>query len=416
MNRIWIAISFLLMTGTITADDWSRFRGPDGSDVSTQKEIPIEWSATKNIIWKTKLPGPGSSSPITFGQHIYLTCYSGYGLPGDPPGNKSNLKRQLVCLNRENGKPLWSAVTPTEGHESPYTGYLTLHGYASHTPVADETGIYVYYGSSGAAAYSHEGKRRWHVSCGTNSHEWGSGSSPVLYKNLVIINARVEGKGLLALDKKTGVVRWNRQWGWGWCNPLLMEHNGSHELILGDVRQPITAFDPQTGKPLWQCPTQCSNYMPMPAVHNGVLYAMTRGQTAAIHADRRGEQQPLWELNYGSHVASPLYYDGYLYFPHDEQGVVYCVNTKTGKLVYKKRLLPTPRKLYASPIIVDGKVYYVSREKGVYVLQTGSEFKQLAHNVIETDRSVFNATPTISDGQLLLRSDRYLYCIAKESP
>jgi outer membrane protein assembly factor BamB len=411
----WLACC-LVGAGTSSAEDWPRFRGPGGAGISRDTGLPTEWSATKNVVWKTRLPGAGSSSPITLGGYVYVTCYSGYGLSTEPGGDPLALKRHLVCLRRDDGSIRWQADLAASAKEAPYEGYLALHGYASHTPVADDSGVYVFYGASGAAGYRHDGSRMWRADCGINTYEWGSGTSPLLFKDLVIVAARIESESLIALDKKTGREVWRRRSGFGYGTPTLATVGDAQELIYVRDKQVVGA-DPATGEERWRCSAKIDYAMPMPVAHDGVVYVMTRGQSVAIRAGGRGDvtaTHRLWELNRGSHVATPVYYEGHLYFPHDENAIVYCVNAATGKLVYERRLPQVPRYLYASPIVADGKLYYVSQGHGCLVLPARPEYALLAHNVFEGDATRFNATPVISRGQLLLRSDEALYCIGKK--
>src|SRR5687767_4546565 len=151
----------------ICAADWPCFRGPNNSGVSKETGVPLEWSATKNIIWKTPLPGRGASSPIVWKDRIYLTAYSGYGLTkNDPWSNRNKLQRHLLCVSRQNGTVLWKADQSGEMKEHGIGDFLDLHGYASSTPVADATGVYVYYGNAGVIAYGHDGKQKWHKELG----------------------------------------------------------------------------------------------------------------------------------------------------------------------------------------------------------------------------------------------------------
>jgi outer membrane protein assembly factor BamB len=406
----------LFCIGTLHGADWSRFRGPGSTGVSADTGLPVHWNANSNVVWKADLPGAGSSSPITWSDHVYVTCYSGYGIPMHSSGGKSRLTRHLVCLHRDDGRILWQADLAASGNEADYDGYLHLHGYASHTPLADSAGVYVFYGASGAASYSHDGELMWRADCGSMNHEWGSGASPLLFKNLVIIPARIESDSLIALDTKTGRELWRRRAGFGHGTPTLVSFADAQELVFVRNKQVVGA-DPATGDDLWTCSAEIDYAMPIPLAHNGVVYVMTRGHSIAIRAGGRGdvtESHLLWHLNRGSHIATPVYYEGHLYFPHDEQGVVYCVNAATGELVYEHRLPNTPRHIYASPIIADGLLYYVSRNDGVFVLAAKPEYSLLARNVIEGDTRRFTATPAICRGRLLLRSDQALYCLGSK--
>ncbi|MGV3756156.1 MAG: PQQ-binding-like beta-propeller repeat protein, partial [Verrucomicrobiota bacterium] len=187
--------------------------------------MPLEWHDNRNILWKTPLPGRGASSPILWQDSIYLTAYTGYGLEKDQTDtDPSRLVRKLICVNRLDGRLRWTADVPQgESPEHPISSYVLLHGYASSTPVADETGVYFYLGRAGVFAYDHSGKRRWHAPLGDRSHNWGSAASPILYENLLIVHADLESHSLLAFDKATGRKVWSVHTGAGdsWSTPLL---------------------------------------------------------------------------------------------------------------------------------------------------------------------------------------------------
>ncbi len=404
---------------TAEAEDWLQFRGPGGRAQSDTTAVPTTWDAQTNIAWKTALPGPGASSPTTYGDRIYLTCYTGYGADAKDPGDASNLKRNLLCINREDGQILWNAAQEATNPQKDYQGFIALHGYASGTPVIDDDGIYVFYGATGAAAYSHDGQQLWLTNCGDGTHGFGTGSSPALYEDLVIINASVESGSLIALNKKTGQEVW-RQPGMdmSWCTPSLVQTaDGDWEIVV-NIKGQILAFDPATGEELWWCEGIPDYICPSVLVQDDVLFAIggRKNTTIAIRAGGRSDvtaTHKLWEQRKGSNVSSPVFHDGHLYWASEGRGIVYCADATTGELVYEERLDPRSGKIYASPVLADGKLYYVSREDGTFVLPAEPRCEVLAHNVIEGDDSIFNGSPVISDGQILLRSDKYLYCIAK---
>lgn len=412
--------------------DWPQFRGPNGSGVSKETGLPLEWSATKNLVWKTPLPGPGSSSPIVFGDRVYVTCYSGYGLdrvaPGKSvdlksPGNLADLKRHLVCVARDSGKVLWTRDVESDGPDQPYKdGNIALHGYASHTPAADESGVYVYFGLAGAAGYSHAGERKWRVSCGKKVNvngTYGSAASPVLYDNLLIVNACIETAepyrqgDLVALDKRTGREVWRQQAGGQWSSPLLATAGARPELVVATNRGPWVGLDPATGQRLYSC--QGPEYCATPVAHDGVYYVMGGERKAAIRGGGSGDvtgTHKLWEVAGGTRISSLVYHDGHLYWSSDGH-IAHCADARTGKSVYRERL-GAGGECFASPVVADGRIYYVSREKGTYVVAAKPQYELLAHNRIEDDPSVFNGSPAVSGGRLFLRSDRYLYCIGKK--
>jgi outer membrane protein assembly factor BamB len=410
---------WLLVVAPIGAADWLQFRGPGGLGVAPDQGLPATWSATENIVWKTDLPGPGGSSPIVVGSKIFLTCYSGYGIPGEKASAMDALKRHLVCLDRASGKVLWTSDVASELPETPYQGYQALHGYSSGTPVSDGQNIYVFFGKTGVFAFDLNGKQLWQASVGTRIHGWGSGTSPVLSGDLVIVNASVESGALVALHKKTGKQVWTaRGMQSSWNTPVLVNVGGRQELVVS-VSGRLLAFEPQTGAPLWTCHGVDDYVCPSVIGHEGVIYAIGgRSNTAvAVRAGGKGDvtkTHTLWRLNRGSNVSSPVYHDGHLYWASESRGIVYCVDAKKGEVVYEERLKPTSDRIYASPVVADGKLFYVSRNRGAYVLAAKPEFQFLAHNTIAGDTSVFNGSPAITDGQLLLRSDRCLYCIGNK--
>ncbi len=398
--------------------DWPQFRGPGGmgSAPAGEKGLPLHWSDDAGIAWRAELPGPGASSPIIVGDRVLVTCYSGYGIPGKTAGDLQDLKRHLLCFNRA-GKLQWHKQVAAVKDARYRPPYITLHGYASSTPASDGKHVYVFFGTAGVIAYDLDGKQLWQHSVGTGTNGWGSGSSPVLYKNLVIVNASIESESVVALAKDTGKPVWTAKGAsMSWSTPVLVPVGEHTELVL-NLPGKVLARNPQTGKPLWQCPGTTDFYV-VPAVvaHDGVVY-MVGGRdnlAMAVKAGGRADVRPLWRITKGSNVSSPVYHTGYLYYANEQGGVVYCIKTADGSVAYDKRLDPPPEYNYASATYGDGKIYYVSRTDGVYVVAASPTFKQLAHNVIKSDPSVFNASPAIADGRLYLRSDRYLYCIGKK--
>jgi outer membrane protein assembly factor BamB len=413
---LWIALVPLMFV----AADWTRFRGPDASGVSDATGVPTTWSAEENVVWKTALPGFGASSPITLGDKIFVTCYSGYGLDPDSPGEAEALQHNVLGVGQADGRVLWAKATKARLPESPYGGMVPLHGYASSTPTTDGRAVYAFFGRSGVFAFTVDGEPMWQATVGDGTHEWGSGASPILFKDLLIVNASIESQSLVALDKTTGKEVWRvpgieRSW----STPLVVDlPNGSQELVSSSEGK-VLGLDPATGKELWRCAGVPDYVCPSVIAHEGVVY-VTGGRKpyiVTIRAGGRGDvtaTHVLWEAKETPKVATPLYYDGHLYWIN-QRGVAQCLNAKTGEVVYNERLDIKGKgdKVYASPVVADGKVYYVTRSDGAIVLAAGPKFDQIAKNDLG-DTSVFNATPVpLEGGRLLLRSDRFLYCIGK---
>ncbi|MBM4035045.1 MAG: serine/threonine protein kinase [Planctomycetes bacterium] len=403
------------------ASDWPQFRGPGGLGVSDAKGLPVTWSADKNVLWKVELPGAGASSPIVGGDRIFVTCYSGYGVPGEPPGDMGQLKRHLVCLNLASGKIVWDRVVPAKQREERYEQHMTQHGYASSTPAADGERVYAFFGKSGVFAFGHDGKQLWEADVGAGTSQW-CGSSLVLHKGLVIANAGVESGSLVALDRRTGREVW-RAGGirYSYNTPILVAlPAGKTELVVqvGGGGEPgrgkLLGFDPDKGDLLWNCAGDDGYICPSAVAHDGVVYAVPRQTVMAVRAGGRGDvtdSHRLWTGRKGTNVPSPVVHDGHLYWAQESAGVAYCAEAKTGRMVYEQRL-SAAGEIYASPLLADGKLYYLTRKGRTFVLAAKPAFEQLAVNELD-DGSTFNASPAVAGGRLLLRSNRFIYCIGQ---
>lgn len=398
--------------------DWQQFRGPGGQGISEEKGLPIEWSADKNIAWKVKLPGAGASSPVTRGNRVFVTCYSGYGMDAKDPGNMDDLRRHLLCLDRATGKTLWAKEFQPLLPEHRYAGEGSYHGYSASTPLIEGDRLYVFFGKSGVYCFDLDGKEIWHTLVGKNVNGWGSGTSPLLYKDSLIINASVESGALVALDKASGKERWRSPGiSAAWNTPVVVTTAEKKQEIVVSVQGRVVGVDPETGKELWRAEGVNRYVCPSVVTHGGIVYAIGGGSTSlAVKAGGSGEvtkTHGLWRVSRGSNVGSPIYHEGHLYWASDGGGVVFCQSAATGEVVYSERLKPGSGQIWASPVLADGKLYYVSKENGTYVVAAQPKFQQLAHNVIAGDKSRGNASLAVSNGQLFLRNDQYLYCIGK---
>lgn len=421
--RFWpcvVMMVWVLAHSPLAAEDWLRFRGPNGSATSEEKGLPLTWSGAENIVWKTPLPGPGASSPIVVDNRVFVTCYSGYGVDRDNPGDQSALRLHLICADRATGKIRWDQVIEPSLPEENLGKFMKLHGYASGTPASDGQVVYAFFGRTGVFAFDLDGHELWRADVGEGTHGFGTGTSPILYKNLVIVNASVESSCLIALDKQSGREVWRApEIMDSWNTPVLVGAGRDKQELVLDTKDRLRGFDPETGEMLWHCkgPNDPRYICPSPVAGDGIVYALHGyfGPMVAVETGGRsdvGSTHERWrsEARMGSNVPSPLLHEGYLYWTN-EKGGVFCVNAKTGQEMYKGQLDPKPDLVYASPVAADGKLYYVSRTGGTYVLAAKPEFELLAHNTIATDDSVFNASPVVCGSRLLLRSDRFLYCI-----
>jgi len=402
--------------------DWPRFRGPNGSSTSAERGLPLTWSDDQNVVWKTDLPGPGASSPITTGDRVFVTCYSGYGVEGAADAKQDDLLRHLVCVDRATGEIVWDQSVKAKLPEDRADRMLLSHGYASSTPVTDGERVYVFFGRSGVLAFNLAGRRLWHADVGDfpTYMRVGSGASPIVYGELVIVNASVESSAIVAFDRKTGDEVWKAAvlspTTSSWSTPILVEvADGKQELVIA-VEREIRGLDPDTGKLLWyvsglpECP-QCTSVV----ASGDVVYAVTgmNGNAAvAVRAGGRADvtkTHVVWKANLGAYVPSPVVHDGYLHWVSD-RGIACCLNAVSGDVVYKERV-PGAKDFYASVLLAEGRLYAVSRTQGMFVFAAGPRFEPLARNELTSDGTQFNASPAVSRGQLLLRSDHALYCI-----
>jgi outer membrane protein assembly factor BamB len=427
MKRLLTSLVFASLSVVLcVAADWTRFRGPEGLGTSDAKNLPTTWSSTENVAWMTKLPGPGGSSPVVVGDRVYVTCYSGYALDQDEPGDMAKLMRHVVCLDRTSGVIAWQKDFAALQPESKYgSGNDGWHGYATSTPAADDKHLFVFFGKSGVFCLDlKDGAEKWRADVGTGVTGWGSGNSLVLFENTVIVNAAIESGTLRALDKATGKEVWNVTMkgmkGARNTPNLVAAPGGATELVVslpGDPQGKIVGLDPKTGEELWTCRgIPDSGYVcPSVVTHDGVVYAIGgRKNTAlAVRAGGRGdvsESHLLWTEGKGSNVASPAYHDGRLYWVHERKGTMLCLDAKTGETIYEERIDPRPGVVYSSITVADGKIYAVSQHDGTFVFAAGPEFRQLAVNKFD-DGARANACLAIDRGQILLRDDANIYCL-----
>ncbi len=411
--RVAVVLVCVLLGSPLTAADWPCFRGPEQAGISSDTKIPTEWNDKKNLKWKLELPGAGFSSPIVIGEYVFVTCFSGTG------GDAGNLERHLVCVDRRRGKVAWSKVVPSAVPEARGPAFGTSHGYASHTPVSDGERVYVLFGSTGVLAFDLKGKQLWQQDVGReNAAMFGSAASPILYKDRLIVTAAAESESIRALDKMTGKEIWKTEAGplsRSYSTPVVAKNTDGEDELLISVPNEVWSLNPDTGKLNWFAETKVDrNAVPSLATRNGIVYAVG-GRSGGRTAIRIGGKNDvtktnvLWSTTGGSYVPSPVLHKGRLYWVND-RGVAFCVDAKTGKELAKKRI---GGQFYASVVLIDDKLYALSRFDGTYVLEATPGLTQLAHNRL-SDKSDFSGSPAVSDGQLILRSDKNLYCIEAE--
>ena len=410
------------------ADDWPRFRGPAGSGVASGS-LPLTWSADANLGWKTELPGPGASSPIIVNGKAFVTCYSGYGLSQESPGEIENLYRHLVCIDMKTGKKLWQKDVKAALPEDPYSGIgVTAHGYASHTPVSDGKNVYAFFGKSGVHAFDMSGKKLWDAEVGKESDptKWGSSSSPIVYQDTVIVTASAESQAIIGLDKESGKELW-RQEAKGldgmWGTPSLVKVDDQRTDLVLCVAKELWGLDPANGKLRWFADATGSQQAYSSLILDGKrVYAFTGrgGGSIALDVGGKGDiskTHTVWTGSDNASFASPVRHQSKLYVV--ASGILTVVDAKTGEQVQKVRIKGAQKTGgrfgsldYASPIVVGEKMYYLNGTGQMFVFELGDELKQVAINRVTKDKETFWGTPAVSNNQMILRSSKHLYCVA----
>ncbi len=423
-------IMFVFHSLTLQAGDWPRFRGPEGSGVAVDSDsLPTTWSPTANLAWKAPLPGPGASSPIIVGGKIFVTCYSGYGLSQENPGEIENLVRHLVCVDLQSGKVLWQKDVKAALPEDPYSGIgVTAHGYASHTPVSDGQNIYAFFGKSGVHAFDIDGKELWQAEVGKESDptKWGSSSSPVVFKNTVIVTASAESQAIIGLDKQTGKELWRQEaesLDGMWGTPTLVKIDEDRTDLVMCVAKEIWGLDPDSGKLRWFANATGAQQAYASVILNGkrvLAFTGRGGGSIAIDAGGSGDvstTNTVWTGSETTSFASPVLHKSKVYVV--SSNVVSVVDEKTGEKVKQVRLAGAQQTGgrfgsldYPSPVVVGDRMFYLNGSGQMFVFALTDEFKQIAVNRVTSDAESFWGSPAVSDGRLVLRSSGNLYCVA----
>ena len=409
---LFVILTAILGVGALRAsENWPQFRGPTGDGRSDATGLPLRWSETENVRWKTAIHGRGWSSPVIWGKQIWMTTATADGK-----------EMFAVCVDRRDGKvihdiKLFDVASPEEIH--------TLNSYASPTPVMEEGQVYLQFGSYGTACLdTATGEPLWRRRDLPCNHFRGPGSSPILYENLLI--APFDGfdyQYVVALDKQTGRTVWktDRSNDYGtddgdfkkaFCTPLVVQAAGRTQLISPGSRAAMS-YDPRTGKELWQVRFRSKSFSSTarPLHGHGLVFINTgfgKADLIAVRPDGTGdvtETHIEWEIRKGvPSKPSPLLIDDLIYMVHDA-GIASCIEARTGEYVWTERL---GGKYSASPVAADGRIYFLSHEGKTTVIRPGREFRELARNHLDDG---FMASPAIAGKALFLRTRTHLYRI-----
>jgi outer membrane protein assembly factor BamB len=427
--------AFGLLAQTVSAGNWPQWRGPDGSGISTEKNLPSEWSPTKNIKWKTPIDGRSHSSPIVWGKMIFLTtAIEGAEVPGakaakhmlgdkefvHPDSIGANKKHtfKVIAVDRDSGKIVWQQ-TAWEG--TPYDDRHRKSSYAASTPATDGKMVYAFFGTEGLYAYDFKGKLAWKAQIGNIATlGMGAATSPILFDNLVIVQAdedNGEASFIVALDKKTGKEVWKASRKGvqvSWSTPLLVKTASRTELIASGTEF-VIGYDPATGKELWRHKGVESNAIPSPVANNEMVYLVAGFPAKIAMAIRLGQNGDLtgtpnvpWKYEKGTaYVPSPILYGDYLYLTTD-RGILTALDAKTGEVKYEGGRIPIPATFTASPVAFEGKILMTSEDGDTFIIKAGPKHEIIGTNSV--GEAVY-ASPAIADGRIFIRGEKNLYCI-----
>lgn len=408
---------------------WHQWRGPENSGVSKTAKPPLQWGEKHNLGWKVKLKGQGTSSPIVWGNKVFLTTAVNTGKvaptlqkPEDQPervfGIKfPNTRFQMVvlCYDRTTGAPLWRRVAtelvPHEGHHRDAS-------FASSSPFCDGERLYCWFASAGIFAYDLDGNRLWSrkLSKAKVGASLGEGSSPVVHNDrLVLVRDHAGQSTIEVLDAATGEPVWqkDRDEGNAWATPAIVEHNGVTQVITSASNR-VRSYNLANGDLIWEAKGLTGNCAPCPIVDGKVVYCMSGYEghaLLAIPTTGKGDvsESILWRADRGTpYVPSPLLYDGRLYFTQSNQNILSSLRATDGSPAFKRTRVPDLGPIYASPVAADGRIYLTGRNGTTVVLEHGEEFKVLATNHLDER---FHASAALAGNQIFLRGMRFLYCL-----
>lgn len=451
-----------LALSTARGENWPQFRGPAGNGVVADSKLPSEWGPDKNIRWKVEIPGVAWSSPIIWGDKVFVTTAitdkqtkptGGGGRPGGGGGRPGGFRPgggrapdvtyrwELYCLEKSTGKVLWKELAV---ERKPTIPIHRTNTYASETPVTDGERIYAYFGMIGVFCFDMNGKLQWKKELGSYPMMagWGTGSSPVLDDSRLYVQCDNEEKSfLVALDKKTGDQVWKveRDERSSWATPVLWKNSKRTELVAGGGRK-VRSYEPATGKVLWELGRLGGRAAASPVADSdmlivgaggggrfgggrpaggdedgprggGALFAVKAGASGDITLKdgATSSDNVAWShAKAGPSMASPLLYKGHVYILEQRGGMLSCYDAKTGKAAYTRERLAGARGFTASPWASDDKIFCLDDNGQTFVIQAGAEFKLLGKNALN---EMFWSTPSASGGDLFLRGVDHLFCI-----
>jgi outer membrane protein assembly factor BamB len=396
------------------ADNWPTWRGPTGQGLSAEKKIPLKWSATENVKWKVPLADAGNSTPVVWGDKIFLT-----------QANRGGSKRSLLCFLRGDGSLLWQHDVAYAEKERAYQETW----YVNASPVVDAERVVVSFASAGMYCYDHAGKELWkRTDLGKWEHQFGSGASPVLYGDLAILWCGPNEKGrnfLIAVNKTTGATVWEQDQSYGsWATPVIVKVNGQDQFILGQSRdvkgEPdekasyLRGFDPKSGKELWKCQGMNSYVYASALYSDGIAVGMSGygGAALAVKLGGSGDitKDRLWKhAKNNQRVGSGTIVGEHIYMV-DENSAPHCYELQTGTDLWKDEKRPGSGITWGSMVYADGRLYVLMRDGETLVFAASPKYELLTVNRL-SDGEETNSSLAISNGDIFIRTFTHLWCI-----
>jgi outer membrane protein assembly factor BamB len=410
----------LLLTSIASAGTWAHWRGPLGNGSSPDAKPPLEWSETKNIKWKTAIPGNGSGSPIVWENKFFVTSAiapdGGLGFDGE---RFSKLDFKLFCFNREDGKILWEKTTVTA---TPHQGTHSTNGFASASPCTNGKHVYAHFGSRGLYCYTMEGELVWKrddFGKMDTRNAFGEGSSPTLVDGMILVPWDHEGpSALYALDQLTGKTLWKTERDdepTNWCTPFVVEHYGGKQVVING-QSFIRGYDLKTGKELWRIAGKAQRPVTSAVAIDDLVIVASGFKGSYGGAFRLGGRGDLkgtknvawsWEKNTPD-LASPLLSGKLLYLHKDKSASLSCVNPLTGEAYYTASRIPGLSSLYASPVAANGHIFITGRSGTTVVIKDSKTLEIVSSNSVGEG---VDATPALVDDEIFIRGEAHLFCI-----
>ena len=408
---------------------WPQWRGPLATGEGPHANPPLDWNESKNVRWKIPLPYQGHSSPIIWGERIFLTGTIAEGdplpVPEQPSGAHNNVdpKRTLrftvVCIDFKDGGLLWEkTVRNTQPHQSTHES----SNWASASPVTDGKRVFAFFGSNGLYALDFNGTLLWEKDLGDMQvkHGHGEGASPTLFENTLVVNWDHEGDSfIVALDKRTGKERWRkpRDEPTSWTSPIIAQVDGKPQVIVSGTTA-VRGYDLETGEVVWHCGGLSNNVVSSPVFTDGILYAgssyeiqsMLALQLEGAKGDLKKSTHVLWTRQHRTpYVPSPLFYKKHLYFLRHYQAILTRVVGKTGEEPNGPIRLPGILNLYASPVAADGRIYFTDQQGVTLVISWDKAPEIISLNRLDDS---FNASAALVGDSIILRGEKFLYRLA----